>query len=173
MLRKVLLIMLSVAPMAWAQVNCKPDNLVASTPLSRFTIHGDGTVTDLKTGLMWKQCSEGFSGDGCLTGRMQNAFWDATLNSIKTLNEGNGFAGYKDWRLPNIKELHSIVEAQCYRPAVNLDVFPNTQIAKYFSSSLVKDIFRDQVWAVEYEFGRVERHGLIFGATARLVRNAK
>lgn len=31
----------------------------ATAPDSRYTDNGDGTVTDLATGLIWKQCAEG------------------------------------------------------------------------------------------------------------------
>ncbi|MCI5158155.1 MAG: DUF1566 domain-containing protein, partial [Candidatus Electrothrix sp. AUS1_2] len=36
-------------------------NTPASTPNSQLIDNGDGTITDSKTGLMWKQCVEGLS----------------------------------------------------------------------------------------------------------------
>ncbi len=153
------------------QVNCKPDNIIATTATSRFTLNGDETVTDLQTGLMWKQCPEGLSGSQCEEGSESSAFWDVFLRSIVTLNEGGGFAGHTDWRMPNIKELRSIIEAQCYRPAVNLEVFPNTPIVSFFSSTPVKDVFLDNIWVVEFIHGRVETQRLNFSGALRLVRN--
>ena len=170
----VMLIFTSVFSSAlWAKASCKLTNIVASTPLTRFNLNGDATVTDLKTGLMWKQCPEGKSGSDCLTGNYQNAFWDTSLNEIVKLNAGAGFAGYKDWRMPNVKELRSIIEAQCYGPAVNEEVFPNTPLVNFLTSSLVNDTDRNRIWAIEFRFGRVERMNITTSAYVRLVRTAK
>jgi len=107
----------------------------ATTPTSDFVDHGDGTVSHTKTGLMWKQCSEGLSGAGCATGAATGHTWQAALQLAETLNAGVGFAGFNDWRLPNIKELNSIVERQCFTPAINATLFPNTVSSWYWSSS--------------------------------------
>jgi len=63
--------------------------------MNDFTDNGDGTVTDNATGLMWQQAD---SGAGML---WQNALAYA---------EGLELAGYRDWRLPNAKELQSILD---------------------------------------------------------------
>ena len=63
--------------------------------INNFVDNGDGTVTDLATGLMWQQ------GDSVAT---QN--WEQAL----AYAEGLELAGYRDWRLPNAKELQSIVD---------------------------------------------------------------
>lgn len=60
-----------------------------------FVDNADGTVTDRATGLMWAQAD---SGSGML--------WQAALDYA----EGSSLAGYNDWRLPNAKELQSIVD---------------------------------------------------------------
>ena len=62
---------------------------------NEFVDNGDGTVTDLATGLMWMQadCGEGLD-------------WEAAL----AYAEGLDYADYDDWRLPNAKELQSIVD---------------------------------------------------------------
>lgn len=62
---------------------------------NNFIDNGDGTITDSATGLMWTQED---SGEG-LT-------WKEALDYA----ENKEFAGYSDWRLPNIKELQSIVD---------------------------------------------------------------
>ena len=54
---------LSLGSLAHAQT-CPPGNERVA-PNSRYTNHGNGTVTDSKTALMWKQCSEGQSGSAC------------------------------------------------------------------------------------------------------------
>lgn len=62
---------------------------------NNFTDNGDSTITDHATGLMWMQYD---SGEGMT--------WQEALEYA----ENKEFAGYSDWRLPNIKELQSIVD---------------------------------------------------------------
>lgn len=109
-----------------AAQTCKSDSIPASTPDSQLVDNGDGTVTDSKTGLMWKKCIEGVFGNNCENGITTLFTWQQALQHPETINVGIGFAGYNDWRLPNIRELISIIEEQCYEPAINLNRFPNT-----------------------------------------------
>ncbi len=60
-----------------------------------FVENGDSTVSDLATGLMWQQTDDGIARD-----------WQEAL----VYAEVSGLAGYNDWRLPNVKELQSIVD---------------------------------------------------------------
>lgn len=132
------LISLAVIGLSY-NVNAQTCNsqLEATTPTSNFTISNNGTVTDNQTGLMWKRCVEGLSGSICNTGIATTYTWQAALNYVATLNNV-GFAGYKDWRLPNIKELSSIVELKCSSPLINLTVFPNTSATSNLWSSTVR-----------------------------------
>jgi hypothetical protein len=103
-----------------------------STPTSAFMLNGDGTVVHLDTGLMWKRCPEGNTWDGSACAGTAGAFtWQAALQTAAASN----FAGYSDWRLPNIKELKSIVEERCANPSINALVFPNTPAVYFWSSS--------------------------------------
>ena len=67
-----------------------------------FTDNGDGTVSDDATGLMWAQDDSGVDVSAGLN-------WEEALAWVKTQNAA-GFLGYGDWRLPNVKELQSIVD---------------------------------------------------------------
>ena len=82
-----------------------------------FVDNGDGTVTDLASGLTWQQSD---SGSG-----MQ---WEDAL----AYAEGLSLAGHDDWRLPNAKELQSIVDytrSPDYTGSAAIDpVFTCTQI---------------------------------------------
>ena len=110
-------------------------SIPASTPDSQLVDNGDGTISDMLTGLMWKKCMEGVSGSDCAAGAAAFFTWQQALERPGTVNSGEGFAGYHDWRLPNIKELTSIVEEQCYDPAINLNRFPNTPSSYVWSGS--------------------------------------
>ncbi|MCI5137653.1 MAG: DUF1566 domain-containing protein [Candidatus Electrothrix sp. AR1] len=107
------------------------DDFPASTPTSQFTVDGTNkTVVDTKTGLMWKQCLEG---DPTCSGNVPTYNFTEAVGQVATAN--SGFAGFTDWRLPNIKELQSIVEEQCSSPAINATVFPGNPAAEVLSNS--------------------------------------
>jgi hypothetical protein len=71
-----------------------------------FTDNGDGTVTDHATGLMWSQDD---SGDGVDTGPRSGMTWEEALAWVEQKNNEN-YLGYNDWRLPNAKEMQSIID---------------------------------------------------------------
>ncbi|WP_150047684.1 MULTISPECIES: Lcl C-terminal domain-containing protein [Methylomonas] len=131
---------------------CKTDSISASFPNERFTEHGDGTLTDMKTGLMWKRCSEGQSGDACQTDSAETFTWEEALTKVKTLNDAGGFVGKTNWRLPNLKELRSLVEVQCSNPAINLEAFPAFASLFYWSSTTVAND-GGQAWGVRFSDG--------------------
>ncbi len=62
---------------------------------NRFVDNSDGTVSDLATGLMWTRADSG-----------RGLNWQDALAWCETLT----LAGHDDWRLPNAKELQSIVD---------------------------------------------------------------
>jgi uncharacterized repeat protein (TIGR02543 family) len=123
---------------ALALANCA---LVASvperTPDSQFTANADGTVTHSASGLTWKRCSEGYDWDGTTcsdnTGASNTYPWADALAQAKNA----AYAGYSDWRLPNIKELESLLETACSGtgPFINTTFFPATQNASYWSAT--------------------------------------
>ncbi|MEP3351651.1 MAG: DUF1566 domain-containing protein [Marinomonas sp.] len=71
-----------------------------------YTVHGDGTVTDNVTGLMWTQ-SPDTNGDGKISKVDKLSSGDAVVY-CDTLN----YAGYSDWQLPNIKQSYSLINFQ-------------------------------------------------------------
>ncbi|MEI7491633.1 MAG: DUF1566 domain-containing protein [Bacteroidota bacterium] len=62
---------------------------------NQFVNNGNGTITDNATGLMWMQNDNG-------TG----VLWKDALSYAENFT----YAGYSDWRLPDTKELQSIVD---------------------------------------------------------------
>lgn len=69
-----------------------------------FVDNGNGTVTDKATGLMWTQDDSGEALD-----------WENALLSAENLT----YAGYKNWRLPSVKELQAIVDYSGVFPAID------------------------------------------------------
>ncbi len=99
--------------------------------------NGDGTVTDVKTHLMWMQCAEGQEGHLC-EGHVLKYTWDLAMRIPVHLNQRGGFAGYSDWRLPTLHELQSLVRTD-ERPTICAEAFPNAPDALFWSSTLVKE----------------------------------
>jgi uncharacterized protein DUF1566 len=75
--------------------------------------NGDGTVTDLNTGLMWEKQSD----DNSIHDRDQAFSFANAQTHISAIN-GATFAGHTDWRLPNIRELQSLVNYGVANPAI-------------------------------------------------------
>src|SRR5438034_488520 len=79
-----------------------------------YVDNGDGTVTDVNTALMWEKLSH----DGTVHDDHNGYTWaTAVAGHVATLNT-TSFAGHDDWRLPNVRELQSIVTYQNLLPTV-------------------------------------------------------
>ena len=69
-----------------------------------YTDHGDGTVTDRRTGLMWTQ-SPDLTGNGTIDAD-DKLTYSQSLERAGSISAG----GYGDWRLPTIDELYSLMD---------------------------------------------------------------
>lgn len=98
----------------------------------------DGVVTDQGTGLMWQQTDDD-----------TERTWQEALDYCKALTLG----GYTDWRLPNKKELESIVDYAAYNPAISPE-FSGTDVS-YFWSSTSNTNNTDFAWFVYFGSGFV------------------
>lgn len=94
-----------------------------------FEDNNDGTITDQATGFMWTQQDSGAVNDnGTIRTESDDNFgngrtWTDTLAWVEKMNAVN-YLGYSDWRLPDIKELQSIVEyGKTELPATDPDYF--------------------------------------------------
>ena len=76
--------------------------------MQSFSLRGN-TVHDVRTGLIWTR-------DADPAGNHHT--WRAALALINTLNERK-WGGFADWRLPNIRELESLVDIGTHSPALS------------------------------------------------------
>lgn len=96
--------------------------------INDFINNNDSTISDLATGLMW---SEEDSKEGL--------DWEGALAWVQERND-ESFLGHDDWRLPNIKELHSIVDytrspASSSSAAIDIDYFTCSTITNEASQT--------------------------------------
>ncbi len=120
----------------------------------RFVNNGDGTVTDNCTGLMWQQATADLNGDGIITpGDWLNpgpdqTDWQGALQCCESLE----FADHTDWRLPNVRELQSIVDYGRWH--LTIDPVFSAELSWYWSSSShVGD--PNGAWGVDFHLGIV------------------
>ena len=156
------------APGISQAVQCQ-NNLPPSNPNAVYQDHGNGTVTDTRTGLMWKQCSEGQSwSPGACSGTPSSFTWSQALAPA----EAATFADHADWRVPNVKELSSLVEDCRFLPAINNVLFPNTPSSVFWSASPFA-ITSDYAWSVYFSYGFASLYSRSGSNHVRLVRGGQ
>ena len=128
-------------------------------PIPRFTDNNNGTVTDKLTGLIWMKNANAF-GMRTWADAMGDAY-NLHSDSIPGLTDGSKEG---DWRLPNVRELQSLVDYKFYSPSlpntlgtgqwVEDNPFQGVQSSVYWSSTTyVHDI--TNAWNVTFGAGPV------------------
>ena len=102
-----------------------------------FIDNENGTVTDTRTQLTWQQEDDSVTRE-----------WEDALSFCENL----ALAGHTDWRLPDIKELRSIVENTTYSPAINTSYFLDAASSWYWSSSTCA-YFCTRAWDIDFYDG--------------------
>lgn len=125
------------------------------------TLSGGVVVIDRATGLMW--AANGLA-SGCDMGNTED-FADriSYANSLV-------FAGFNDWRVPNIKELLSIVDYGSTPPMINTTYFSNTASASYWSSTTDINLITS-AFTVDFSGGDITILGKGFTERLRCVRS--
>ncbi len=132
--------------------------------------HGNGTVSDPGTGLMWDRCSLGQTGTGQCTGTVTSMGWQQALHAVHARNQQN-WRGHNDWRLPNIKELSSLrVPGEAW-PSLDASLFPGTDPGVYWSATSMRHQGKT-AWGVFFGEGNVFAVTKQALARVRLVRTA-
>jgi hypothetical protein len=103
-------------------------SMKSSSEPGQFVDLGDGYVLDVVTMVRWSFCSFGQTYEqGVCTGtpNTYETFGDALMAASEV--EGH--------RIPNIKELGSLVERSCVEPSIDQTKFPDTPLYVYWSST--------------------------------------
>ena len=124
------LTVLCVAQVAHATCfSTPPASRYSYATISYGTDAANNVAVDSTTGLKWRRCSEGQTWDGSTcTGTPLTYTHEEALSHAQAQN---------GWRLPAAKELFSIVNVDCYSPAIDSNTFPNTSTSSsgYWTST--------------------------------------
>jgi hypothetical protein len=175
-----------------------PGDGVTGPPLS-YRLQSDGTVRDNNTLLIWEVKDTGggihdvgnaytWSSGGSLPDGTAFTDFLATLNNTCAGDEttactknvdctgiGNskcGYAGHQDWRMPNVKELQSIVDYSTKIPAI-ASSFPGATAADDYWSSPPLAGYSSSAWVVNFGAGAVEVIAKDFPLRVRAVRGGR
>jgi len=145
----------------------------------RYVDNNDGTISDKMTKLLWMKCDLDIAWDsanqtcqyteeafGNTVAKTRISYtWQEALIAASNTNI-NGFANNRNWRLPNVKELASILELNCLSNnpnevngtyAIDTSIF-STQVSTYWSSTPRPEAFDaedgspfiNQAWNVNF-----------------------
>jgi hypothetical protein len=124
----------------------------ATWPVPRFFDNGDGTVRDNLTGLEWLKDANCVGTEYPSFSYYDNVTWQQGIDFIKGINNGtyeNCSGGYRDWRLPNRKELLSLIDYSNEDIALPVfNPFTNVQSIFYWSSTSIP-YYADSAWVVD------------------------
>jgi len=137
-----------------------------------YKVLKNGPVKDLNTGLIWEVKCAGcglhgdsayvWSGDGS-----QETDWD-WLDDINA-EGGTGYAGHNDWRIPNVRELESIVDYGVDSGPMIDPIFGLTFTVLHWSST-TNQSDSTNAWAVDFNNGSVISGIKSLGLPVRAVR---
>ncbi len=144
-------------------------------PTPRFTDNSDGTVTDNLTGLIWDKDANRSSSQ--ITWASALSVCNNLADNEDDLTDGSS-AG--DWRLPNIKELQSLIHFGFYSPALSNtsgtgkwttdgDPFSNVW-SSYYWSSTGNASNSSYAWNVSLGSGYVNYYDKSYGSYVWCVR---
>jgi hypothetical protein len=148
----------------------RDDGAIRAQGLLSYTDNGDGTVSDNVTGLRWEKKTDANVNDNYT---WLDAFaYIATLNAM---NGGQGYAGFNDWRMPNVRELQSILHYGRSNPMIDPALGPTVGIlnfVRFWSSTtwVSADSPGTGAWAVDFRKGEMIAFGKESFLRVRAVR---
>ena len=151
---------------------------------NRFTDNGNGTVTDTVTRLIWQRCDLSLEmkvANSCSTVGSQyiSYSWKGALSEVTKFNITENAAGRPaTWRLPNIKELATIVDMNCTNMAIDTKAFPDPSTTYWTSTPVIQfDVIatginqrQNGAWIVDFRTGVEDQTAVDTATSVRLVR---
>lgn len=125
---------------------------------NNFMDNGNGTVTDLATGLIWQKSG---------TSRVMS--WEEAKDYVKQFNQ-NRFGGYTDWHLPTIEELASLMEESWKNGDMFIDPVFDIHQKCFWSSDTCGT---DKAWKANYHLGFIMDSQVNYKNAVRAVRSLK
>ena len=141
-------------PSCNAAVQIFPGDGAGDGPDLNYEDDGDGTFTDCNTKYMWEKKDQ----SGGVHDVDKTYIWSdsgsAPDGSVANGGPGGpcGFAGFRDWCIPNVKKLQSIVNYGVNNPASS---FPGSTAASFYWSSTTRADNANDAWSVDFNFGDV------------------
>ncbi|MGV8835055.1 DUF1566 domain-containing protein [Cellvibrio sp. UBA7671] len=151
---------------------CQRDGIPQHLSNSRFSYDEKNVVIDNRTGLMWTTCIDGLNGERCESGTPTLFTWGEALLRTAEINENEGLANHKDWRLPNIRELTTLIDIQCLKPSIDMESFPNTPASHTWSSSPYHTL-TFYSWYIDFATGETNTDDRLNKKVIRLVRSVR
>ncbi|MCI5125084.1 MAG: DUF1566 domain-containing protein [Candidatus Electrothrix sp. AR5] len=141
----------------------------ARTSMGDFTDNGN-TVTDQTTGLTWRQQFEDTNSDGVISTPATSFDHDAvTWQEALAWCEQLTADGKSDWRVPNIRELRSIIDRSKNEPSIYSELID--EVGPYFTwSSTTQKASKDKAWGVNSWYGESWAHAKTGEQFVRCVR---
>lgn len=138
------------------------------TPQQRFVDNGDETVSDRKTGLMWKKTDT-------MTDLKKWVNYQDSVDYVRELKEKR-FAGYDDWRLPTKDEMYSLYdETLSQKDKFGKIIHISNQFASGGGFSMIAKMVdgRFRTWVLKLRDGEYENPDGLWTLTeaARAVRS--
>jgi hypothetical protein len=117
------------------RVRCVRSTTKMTLPSPRYGIPGDGTVLDVASMLVWQRDVD----DNLRT-------WSEATNHCAVLSLAGG-----GWRLPNMKELQTLIDETAQNPAIDATAFADTPAEAFWTSSPMTE--GTEAWFVSFYGG--------------------
>jgi hypothetical protein len=130
-------------------------------PYPRFSDNGDGTLLDNLTGLIWLKYGNCINSNYPeLSGDSGKVTWQMALDFVAGMNSGTYYCGSDatDWRLPNVRELHSLIDYEKVWRSEAVPPSPFVNAASiYWSSTSGNNVSANSAFHVNLAYGQIQR----------------